>query len=226
MKKPEGAGKASILDCIWMALGGKAEIKLDFGEMRVIRKFSNSGTTLLATGKYGAVFRSPQSLLDALTGKTSFDPLSYMRLDEKKKYEELLKNNDLHIDLDELAARRIALAEDVNKSNDKERTALRNLTEEAELTRDKIKDLEKKLTIERERLADTLTKFTEQRSKKEALGNANSPILELSIEDNTVIFNGLPLYQASRAEKIRVCMAIAMAINPKICEPGLLMYPC
>lgn len=49
-----------------------------------------------------------------------------------------------------------------------------------------------------------------------AIQNAKMPIPHLSLGDDEVLFNDLPLDQASQAEKIRVAAAIAMAANPSL----------
>lgn len=48
------------------------------------------------------------------------------------------------------------------------------------------------------------------------LAAAKFPVEGLSFADGGVTFNGLPLLQASGAERIRVSMGIALAANPKI----------
>lgn len=50
-----------------------------------------------------------------------------------------------------------------------------------------------------------------------AVQNAKYPIKGLSINaDGDVLFNGLPLEQASSAEQLRVSVAIGLALNPKL----------
>lgn len=63
--------------------------------------------------------------------------------------------------------------------------------------------------------------FTERMSardkeKEDAFAKAAFPIDGLAFGDGEVVYNGLPLAQASTAEQIRVSMAIAMAMNPKL----------
>jgi DNA repair exonuclease SbcCD ATPase subunit len=107
-----GAGKSSVLDSIAMALGGMAlcpmepirkgestaEIKLDLGDLRVIRRFKREPirrdedkaatpsnivawtevqSSLIVTNADGAVYPSPQKMLDNLLGKLTFDPLAF-----------------------------------------------------------------------------------------------------------------------------------------------------
>lgn len=52
--------------------------------------------------------------------------------------------------------------------------------------------------------------------KHDALANADFPLDGLVFDDDGVIYNGIPLTQASSAEQIRVGVAIAMALNPKL----------
>src|ERR1035437_1668436 len=90
-----GAGKTSILDSIWYALGGaenipsvplrkgakNGHVKLDLGEIVVMRRFSSSGSTdLRVESKDGTALKSPQSILDRLVGSLTFDPLEFSRM--------------------------------------------------------------------------------------------------------------------------------------------------
>lgn len=89
-----GAGKSSVLDSIFYALGGKdalpskpvragqdgAEIIVDIGDLIVKRTFTAAGgTNLVVMNKEGAKYPSPQSILDKLVGTLSFDPLDFAR---------------------------------------------------------------------------------------------------------------------------------------------------
>lgn len=101
---PNAAGKTSVLDCIWYALGGgnslpeepirkgaaRGEIHLDLGEMIITRTFTQKGSYLKVSSKDGLEWKSPQKVLDKLLGKLSFDPLAFTRLDEAKQREQLL----------------------------------------------------------------------------------------------------------------------------------------
>ena len=68
------------------------------------------------------------------------------------------------------------------------------------------------------RNAETLTaKLVEIDAKKEkALQSASMPLAGLSFDDEGVLFNDIPLSQVSDSERLRVSIAIAMALNPKI----------
>lgn len=115
-------GKSSVLDAIWLALGGgkaaketmlpirdgeeKASVRLDLGDLVVTRSWTRKGTSLKVTNAEGASYSSPQGMLDALVGRLSFDPLEFTRLSAKDQREALISLVDLGIDLDELARQR------------------------------------------------------------------------------------------------------------------------
>lgn len=94
-----GQGKTSVLDAIWWALEGtkhiqaepirkgatSARITLDLGELIVTRKFNakdDGGYTTSITVESAEGFRAPkpQTMLDALIGELSFDPLAFTRI--------------------------------------------------------------------------------------------------------------------------------------------------
>lgn len=64
----------------------------------------------------------------------------------------------------------------------------------------------------------SLTSQLEQldKSKSDALSNAKFPVDGLGFDDDGVTYNGVPFAQASSAERLRVSVAMAMALNPKI----------
>lgn len=103
-----GAGKTSVLDSIWWALCGaaniqgnpirkgenQAKIMLDLGEIVVTRIFKKieGGTTtssLTIENAEGTVIRSPQTMLDKLIGELSFDPLAFSRMTKKEQFDQL-----------------------------------------------------------------------------------------------------------------------------------------
>lgn len=94
-------GKSSVLDALWSALAGvmpseairqgaeRALLRVDLGKYivtRTISKKKDGGetTAVKVESADGAVFPSPQRLLDELIGKLSFDPLYFARLSETK----------------------------------------------------------------------------------------------------------------------------------------------
>lgn len=104
---PNEAGKSSILDAIWAALGGKenipdmpirkgeteAVIKLDLGDFTVIRTFKmrEDGKTwttgLRVQNADGFRAQDPQTTVNGLLGKFAFDPLEFDRMKMPAKFE-------------------------------------------------------------------------------------------------------------------------------------------
>jgi chromosome segregation ATPase len=89
-----GEGKTSVLDSIMYALGGagtfakqpvrqgaqKATIEIELDDLTVKRTITaNGNTSLSVTKKDGSKYSTPQSILDGLVGKLSFDPLDFSR---------------------------------------------------------------------------------------------------------------------------------------------------
>lgn len=99
-----GAGKSSVLDAVFAALGGSAAapdkpvregadgstVFVDLGDIRITRKFSAAGkTTLVVESGDGLRYPSPQAVLDELVGRLTFDPLAFSRMDAKKQAQTL-----------------------------------------------------------------------------------------------------------------------------------------
>lgn len=99
-----GQGKSSVLDAIWWALAGtthiqavpirkgenEARIRLDLGEIKVVRTFRKREdqtftTSIAVESTDGARYPSPQRMLDGLLGALSFDPLAFTRMDGKEQ---------------------------------------------------------------------------------------------------------------------------------------------
>lgn len=100
-----GQGKSSVLDSIEWALGGqpsakmpvrrgedKAHIVVDLGELIVKRTFTAAGgSSLVVTNADGAKQLSPQTILDKMVGKLTFDPLAFSRQKPTEQAETLRK---------------------------------------------------------------------------------------------------------------------------------------
>lgn len=118
-------GKSSVLDAIWLALGGgkagkstavpirdgedKASVTLDLGDLVVTRSWTKGGTSLKVNSADGAAYSSPQKMLDALVGQLTFDPLEFTRLSAREQRDALLGLVDLPVDIDSLEQKRATL---------------------------------------------------------------------------------------------------------------------
>ena len=334
-----GEGKSSTIDSIAYALGGKsaicdepirrgkdkAKVVCDLGDLIVTRTFTKEGGgTLKVATKDGASYSSPQSMLDALVGKLSFDPLAFATMDPKKRLEtlkqlvgldfseldekrkrifdertavnregkslkarldEMPEFSDVPEDevsvsalMEELYARqeinslnktKRQVAEDLNETIGKFKNSISDLEmrnrqlqtqledEKKELVRlqdqydnalkaisdlqdadeqeirDQITNAESinaKVRANRERAelkkqldakraeSKQLTNQLEaiDKVKAEALAAAKFPVEGLSFDESGVTYNGIPFDQASDAEKLRVSVAMGIAMNPKL----------
>lgn len=85
--------------------------------------------------------------------------------------------------------------------------------------RDKARRAE--LSAELEVAENNATLFTKQivrldEEKQEGIARAKFPVDGLGFDDEGVLYNGVPFQQASAAERLRVSVAMAMAMNPTI----------
>lgn len=124
-----GQGKTSVLDCILFALAGeknipekiiregeeRGEITLDLGEYTVKRVVTQKGSRLEVIASNGAIFKSPQTILDDITGKLSFDPLGFVAQDKKQRLETL--KNLTGLDTTEIDAKRIDVFDKRTETN-------------------------------------------------------------------------------------------------------------
>lgn len=327
-------GKTSVLDCIMYALAGgktipakplrdgekKGKIVAELEDLIITRTFTEAGGgTLKVENKEGAQFKSPQAILDGLTGQLAFDPLAFSRMEPRKQLDTLREL--VGLDFAEEDAKRKALYEErtaVNRDGKAlaaqyeaaphhadapdEETPLSDLLAEQDAiaakqrerdeitrtldslntletdTRGEIERVEAKLVTLRERLADIkerqkaegaglaktedmqtalasvkqritmadetnrkarenkyraslAAKLEDKRAESQQLGDeiraldaakatkiaaAAFPIDGLTISDDGVLYNGIPLSQASAAEQLRVSVAIGIAANPKL----------
>jgi len=318
-------GKSSVLDAIWMALAGAAgakeitrpirdgeehaSVELDLGDLLVTRKWTKAGTSLVVAAADGARYSSPQTILDGLIGRLSFDPLEFAEQDSKAQLRTLLDVVDLPFDPAHLDAQRKGIYDqrtDVNREVKRLETVLADIPIVPENTpyeeisahslaeklsdalgdaanrdaleaaigdkRSEVVSLEQRLADAKEaldglvmtqlkvaerapadveairqeiaevdtvnanvraklgrlRIAEELEKERENtagltrkleaidQEKSAAIANAKMPLEGLSFDDEGVLYNSVPFSQVSDSERLRVSIAIAMALNPKI----------
>lgn len=101
LKGNNEAGKSSVIDAIWYNIGGKDVIPeqvvrhgektafsiVDLGDLVIERRWTKGGerTYLEVRDANGVKQSSPQTTLDKLYSRISFDPLSFMRMPAKKQ---------------------------------------------------------------------------------------------------------------------------------------------
>lgn len=120
-----GQGKTSALDIIKTAIGGKklrpdkpiregqqsgyAEVQMDAYIARVdfdLREDGSIKEVLTLKTKDGNKFTSAQSMLDKIIGDLSFDPLGFIRKDNKTQRNMLLELANIDFDIDDNAMKR------------------------------------------------------------------------------------------------------------------------
>lgn len=158
-----------------------------------------------------------------------------------KKYTEALDNNremdmikstlDQDVkQLDQLRARVKQLEKDVADRQSKlkgmkkmDADGIRQVMDEADTVNGKVranrayKEVDAQLVElrkESQGLTDQLNTITEK--KEAALAKAKFPIKGLALDDDGVAFEGIPFTQCSAAQRIRVSVAIGLAMNPKL----------
>ena len=157
-----GQGKSSVLDSIWSALaGGKnqiqepirkgqksAKVTLDLGDLIVTRKWTESGSTLKVEAKDGAVYKSPQAMLDKFIGNLSFNPLEFATMPSKDQVNSLLSVVKLPIDPLQLDIEKKKLFEErteLNRDIKKLEAQVKDIPEVEFIETESVEDLMKQL---------------------------------------------------------------------------------
>lgn len=78
----------------------------------------------------------------------------------------------------------------------------------------RLKDLVRKHQTESDKLTAAIEKCDAE--KQALLAKAPFPVAGLGFDETGVTFNGQPFSQASQAEKVKVSVAMAMALNPRL----------
>lgn len=132
-----GEGKTSVLDSLMYAFAGKkavaaepirkgsrkARVEVDCGDFVSIREIDAKGQRLILRKKDGSKIDQPQTFLDELLGRLTFDPLEFSQMKAPDRLTMLLSLTDgLEEKLGEIAAHRSRLYEERTQVN----TTVRN----------------------------------------------------------------------------------------------------
>ena len=129
------AGKSSVLDSIESVLRGakadpevpirrgasRATVKIDLGDLIATRTWTKDGTKLTVQSKDGALYPTPQAVLDRLAGKIALDPLAFSRMEPAKQLETL--RGIVGLDFTELDQQRAAAYFNRTETNREQKTA-------------------------------------------------------------------------------------------------------
>jgi len=146
-------GKTSVLDSITYALAGasshpaqpirngedKAKIVCELDDLIVTRTFTPKGGSLIVSNKEGVKFASPQSMLDELTGKLTFNPLAFARMQPREQLETL--KSLVGLDFAEMDAKRQELYNErtvVNREGKELLGAIHQMTEYPDVPDDEV----------------------------------------------------------------------------------------
>lgn len=173
-------GKTSVLDSIWWALDGAkniqkqpirngqetAFIKLDLGELKIVRNFKRKKdggftTSILVTSADGASYSQAQTMLDSLLEELCFDPIEFADMAKNKPKDaiSMLRRFVPEVDFDA-----IATAHQVDTDR---RTSVGRLADQERAAANAIivpKDTPEELIPEDE-LTDKLTKASEENNQ-------------------------------------------------------------
>lgn len=134
------AGKSSIIDALWAALGGarvapdepihkgkrKSTVAVDLGKLKITRSWSSSGTRLEVHYADGTAVESPQALLNSLVSQF-VDPCTFLQLKPEEQAEQVLAMSGLgaklgQIEIEEKEA--VEIRRDVGRDLKREEGAL------------------------------------------------------------------------------------------------------
>jgi DNA repair ATPase RecN len=118
-------GKSSVLDSIFLALGGRKALQaieepvrqgqdeavatVDLGDFTVTRTWKGGKTEVKVLSQNGGKYPSPQTFLDNLLGSLTFDPLAFVGMKPKEQLDTLLGLVKLEIDPLEIDRQKAAL---------------------------------------------------------------------------------------------------------------------
>lgn len=164
----------------------------------------------VALGGAQAQLRSTVEEVEQL--RLKIDMLKVRLVDEKRQLEEAAVRADA-------AARAEVLAQAAVPETE----AMQRRLQEADEANRKVRENTAWLAVEQERAlaelaADGLTKLIAEADKEKAakLAAAKFPVAGLALSDDGPMFNGQLMAQASTAERLRVSVAMGLALNPKL----------
>lgn len=316
-----GAGKSSVIDSIWYAMGGKgaapsdpirhgekmAEVSITIGngeeKLHVTRTWTREGSHLKVKNEKGTPLKAPQSILDALYGSLTFDPLAFAGMKGADQIDTLKQLTGLDLvgiegEREAAYTTRTEVGRDLRQAeaNFKAATFHRDVPEEqmsitelleqrrnAQLVLDRINSLNQRIQTKNQEIASLtesiqdlraqvaamskerdgfdppdIHQFDEQIANTEAIAqkqrdndqalelqkryealetqhqglnhtieelderkrlmvsSAKMPVEGLTFGSEAVLYQGVPLDQASSAERLRVSVAIGIAMNAKL----------
>lgn len=147
------------------------------------------------------------------------------KINEMKKMIERMEaeNSRLSLELNQTSLEGKRIRDALSEGEDYNLDSIRKAINDVELKNKKIRD-----NIEAKRIKDQVDTLRQELAgikqeikaindaKKERLSNSDIPIKGLEITDEGLLYNGLPLSQASQSEQIRIGFSLAIADSPDV----------
>jgi len=234
-------GKTSVLDCILFALGGEkcvqdkpiragedhGEINIDIGKYKIKRIFSESGSRLEIRSAEGALFSSPQSLLNKITGELSFDPLEFAHMDSKKRLDLLKKLTGVDTSLIELKKKGLYDERtDINRELAKMDSQVDKRIIDGQLPEEEIlaRELVAKISTESERISKLNNEKTRKDQLKKNIDELEKKLIELKtmLHDTEVVITDHEALGPSRLDSLNAEFFALEEMNRKIRDNNIL----
>ncbi len=172
--------------------------------------------------KYNQRNQQERQLLTILQNQTETSRIELDMLKEEIK--KLRERWDAALERDkEVRAKADEKFEEVRKLRDEEIDSFRTKITEAEEINSKIRSNNKRNELQfdlelRQQQSEKISRRLEdiESEKEKIISSSKLPIAGLSFDENGVIFNNLPLDQASSAELLLVSSSIGLSLNPKL----------
>ena len=173
-----GAGKSSVIDSIWAAIGGSKEspdhpirngesnasIIVDLGEILVERKFTEKGSYLHVKNKDGLSFPNPQKTLDELFSRVSMDPQEFIEMKSKERCDFLLELTGQRDKIEKIEAKKKEIYDErtlINRETKTIQGKLAGAPEDEDIAEKSVSDLMLELAEAREK-DDTIQGFKDE----------------------------------------------------------------